>query len=152
MRQWNSADGQRLTPCRPPGLGRDFALEGWADFDPSLWQREQERARQRRCRNLSLAPLVGFEQDPLVADQARANVAAAGLNEVIRIRDGRFIDQPLPEGPGVLVCNPPYGQRIGDENELDALYTELGSYARRNAPGWTMWILSGNRRLTEHCG
>lgn len=131
-----------------PGLGRDFALEGWADFDPSLWQREQERARQRRCRNLSLAPLVGFEQDPLVADQARANVAAAGLNEVIRIRDGRFIDQPLPEGPGVLVCNPPYGQRIGDENELDALYRELGSYARRNAPGWTMWILSGNRRLT----
>ena len=85
---------------------------------------------------------------PVQRRRPRANVAAAGLNEVIRIRDGRFIDQPLPEGPGVLVCNPPYGQRIRDENELDALYRELGSYARRNAPGWTMWILSGNRRLT----
>ena len=73
---------------------------------------------------------------------------AAGLSGVIRICTGTFSDHPLPEGPGVLVCNPPYGQRIGDEAELEALYRELGNYAKGQAKGWKLWLLSGNRNLT----
>ena len=90
----------------------------------------------------------GIEADPAIADQARANVEAAGLRGVIRICTGTFSDQSLPEGPGVLVCNPPYGQRIGDEAELEALYRELGNYAKGQAKGWKLWLLSGNRNLT----
>ena len=131
-----------------PGLERHFALEGWADFQPELWDREADRARQRRRGDLTLPPLLGIEADPAIADQARANVEAAGLSGVIRICTGTFSDQPLPEGPGVLVCNPPYGQRIGDEAELEALYRELGNYAKGQAKGWKLWLLSGNRNLT----
>ena len=131
-----------------PGLERHFALEGWADFQPELWDKEVDRARQRRRGDLTLPPLLGIETDPSIADQARANVEAAGLSGVIRICTGSFEAEALPEGPGVLVCNPPYGQRIGEEQELDALYSALGQFVRQEASGWHLWLLSGNPKLT----
>ncbi|WP_226423719.1 THUMP domain-containing protein [Synechococcus sp. HB1133] len=131
-----------------PGLERRFALEGWADFQPELWEKEVDRARQRRRRDLTLPLLLGIEADPVIADQARANVEAAGLSGIIRINTSPFEDETLPDGPGVLVCNPPYGQRIGDEQELDALYSALGQFVRREASGWQLWLLSGNPKLT----
>ena len=131
-----------------PGLGRRFPLEGWADFQPELWAQELHRARQRRRGDLTLPLLLGIEADPATADQARANVEAAGLNGIIRICTGPFEAESLPDGPGVLVCNPPYGQRIGTEQELDALYSTLGQFVRREASGWQLWLLSGNPKLT----
>ena len=131
-----------------PGLGRQFALEGWADFDQELWRRECERARTRQRQPQTLPPIVGFEQDPEIAEQARDNVRAAGLEACIIIYTGDFLDQTLPDLPGVLVCNPPYGHRIGDEQQLEALYRDLGTYAKQNAAGWQLWLLSGNRSLT----
>ena len=131
-----------------PGLERRFALEGWADFQPDLWDKEVDRARQRRRGDLTLPPLLGIETDPTIADQARANVETAGLSGVIRICTGSFQAEALPDGPGVLVCNPPYGQRIGDEQELDALYGALGQFVRQEASGWQLWLLSGNPKLT----
>ena len=131
-----------------PGLGRRFALEGWADFQPELWAQELHRARQRRRGDLTLPLLLGIEADPAIADQARANVEAAGLSGIIRICTGPFEAESLPDGPGVLVCNPPYGQRIGTEQELDALYSALGQFVRQEASGWQLWLLSGNPKLT----
>ena len=49
----------------------------------------------------------------------------------------------------MLVCNPPYGQRIGDEADLEELYRELGNHAKANAGGWQLWLLSGNPNLTR---
>ena len=132
-----------------PGLNRNFALEGWADFDPELWEQEQTRAKQRRRRDLNLPPLIGFEQDPAIADQARANIAAAGLQGVISINTGSFSQQQLPSGPGVLVCNPPYGERIGSDDDLDGLYACLGDFAKQQASGWQLWLLSGNASHTR---
>ena len=131
-----------------PGLGRQFALEGWADFDQELWRRECDRARTRQREPQTLPPIVGFEQEPEIAEQARDNVRAAGLEACIIIYTGDFLDQTLPDLPGVLVCNPPYGHRIGDEQQLEALYRDLGTYAKQNAAGWQLWLLSGNRSLT----
>ena len=131
-----------------PGLNRPFALEGWADFNPDLWQREQTRARGRKRPDAELPALLGFEQDPDIADQARDNVRAAGLQGLIEIRSGSFEGQQLPPGPGVLVCNPPYGQRIGHEADLEQLYGALGRFARSQASGWQLWLLSGNANLT----
>ncbi len=133
---------------QPPGLGRHFILEGWADFHPELWQQEIDRAQQRRRRNRTLPPILGFEQDPSIANQARDNVSAAGLDAIISIINGSFGEQHLPDGPGVLVCNPPYGQRLGNEDELNRLYSDLGEFVRKEASGWQLWLLSGNPKLT----
>ena len=131
-----------------PGLDRGFALESWADFQPELWEKEIHRARQRRRRDLTLPPLLGIEADPAIADQARGNVEAAGLSGVIRICTGSFETQTLSADTGVLVCNPPYGQRIGEPDELDGLFRNLGQFVRREASGWQLWLLSGNPKLT----
>ena len=131
-----------------PGLNRPFALEGWADFDPDLWHQEQARASRRKRPDAELPALLGIEQDPDIADQARDNVRAAGLQGLIEIRSGSFEEQQLPPGPGVLVCNPPYGQRIGHEADLEQLYGALGLFARSQASGWQLWLLSGNANLT----
>ena len=131
-----------------PGLNRSFALEGWADFAPELWERECKRARQCRRNDLELPPVIGFEQDPHIADQARSNIDAAGLNGLITIHTGSFEEQVLPGNPGVLVCNPPYGQRLGADDDLEPLYRSLGQFARQQASGWQLWLLSGNAAIT----
>ena len=131
-----------------PGLNRSFALEGWADFAPELWERECQRARERERSGRQLPPILGFEEDPQIADQARTNVEAAGLSDLISIRTGSFEQQMLPVGPGVLVCNPPYGQRIGADDDLEQLYRGLGQFAREQASGWQFWLLSGNAAIT----
>ncbi|HJN36940.1 MAG TPA: class I SAM-dependent RNA methyltransferase, partial [Prochlorococcaceae cyanobacterium Fu_MAG_50] len=53
-----------------------------------------------------------------------------------------------PEAPGLLVCNPPYGQRLGSGDELPSLYDDLGCFAKSRASGWELWLLSGNPALT----
>ena len=92
--------------------------------------------------------MIGFEQDPHIADQARSNIDAAGLNGLITIHTGSFEQQVLPDSPGVLVCNPPYGQRLGADDDLEPLYRSLGQFARQQASGWQLWLLSGNAAIT----
>ena len=91
---------------------------------------------------------IGFEADPSIADQARANVQAAGLEHSVEIKTGSFHNFDLPQGPGTLVCNPPYGERIGAGSDLESLYSDLGRYAKEHASGWALWVLSGNPQLT----
>ena len=131
-----------------PGLNRCFALEGWADFKPALWQEEVARAQQRERQQRRLPLILGFEQDPSVAEQARTNVQAAGLAGRVTIADGDFRDLELPQAPGLLVCNPPYGQRLGSGEDLNSLYNDLGCFAKSRGSGWQLWLLSGNPALT----
>ena len=133
---------------RAPGLNRSFALEGWADFDAELWQLELNRAQRRERQTLRLPPILGYEADPAIAEQARSNVAAAGLEESITINTGDFRELSLPDGPGTLVCNPPYGERIGAGEDLEALCADLGQVVKQEASGWEFWLLSGNPQLS----
>ena len=57
-------------------------------------------------------------------------------------------DAQKPADTGVLVCNPPYGHRVGAEQDLEPLYQALGAYAREQASGWQLWLLSGEPSLT----
>jgi putative N6-adenine-specific DNA methylase len=131
---------------------RSFSFERWPDFDAGLWQREVEaaaaQARPGRVDGSPVAPLVGIEEDPAVLAQARTNVAAAGLSEYLRLEPGDFRDFSPPPGPGILVCNPPYGARVGQGDDLEALYADLGRMVRERCGGWTLWLLSGNPALT----
>jgi putative N6-adenine-specific DNA methylase len=135
-----------------PAAARSFSFERWPDFDAGLWRREVEAAaaqtRPARADGSAVGPLVGIEQDPAVLAQARANAAAAGLAEHLRLEPGDFRDFSPPPGPGILVCNPPYGDRLGRGDDLEALYADLGRMVRERCSGWTLWLLSGNPALT----
>jgi len=148
----------RMALGRAPGLGaangpaRQFALERWPDFDAEVWQQELAVARAQTRSTLAdgrpLAPVVGLEHEPAVLEQARSNAEAAGVAPWIDLQQGDCRDFVPPAGPGVLVCNPPYGARIGERAELEALYADLGQMLKERCSGWSLWLLSGNPELT----
>lgn len=129
------------------GQARAFGFRRWPDFDPALWQRELEACRTPKPR--PLPPLLGLERDPEVLDQARGNAERAGVAEHIRFERGDARDLRPPAGPGLVVVNPPYGARLGNAEDLEALYGELGALLRERCGGWTLWLLSGNPELTR---
>jgi putative N6-adenine-specific DNA methylase len=142
---------------RMPGLlagqPRLLALRHWPDLDAALWDAEVEAARALALETLAdgtpLAPIVGLERDSEVIGQARANAEAAGVAAAIELRQGDFRDfQPPAGGPGLLVCNPPYGARLGRDDDLEALYADLGRMVKERCGGWRLWLLSGNPSLT----
>jgi len=142
----------RMVLGRAPGLEGEFSLERWADFNPGLWEAERRAARalakDRLADDRPLAPVVGMEQNPEVLEQACANALAAGVHRQIDLVRGDFREFEPPAGPGLIVCNPPYGVRLGEKEELEGLYADLGRMLKERCSGWTLWLLSGNPELT----
>jgi putative N6-adenine-specific DNA methylase len=93
--------------------------------------------------NSKLPKIIGCEVDEVIAQSASDNVRKAGLEDYIEIINCPFQEFQLPPGLGFLTCNPPYGKRIGDENELPNLYKKLGEYCKEQASGWDLWLLNG---------
>jgi putative N6-adenine-specific DNA methylase len=135
---------------RPPGLTRKhFGFMGWLDYDVGLWAELRDEARRGVGRSLP-APVLGSDQRRDAVRSATGNARAAGIGHLLRfdVRDVR--DFRPPDGPpGALVCNPPYGERIGDERELVALYRALGGVFRERCAGWSCWVFTGNARLAD---
>lgn len=135
-------------PPRP----RRHAFERWPDFDPSIWRQEVAAAVALRRDGLpggaAPAPIIGLEKDPAVLEQARANAVAAGVAPWIQLQAGDARAFQPPPTPGLLVCNPPYGERVGGGEDLEALYADLGEMVKERCSGWTLWLLSGNPELS----
>ena len=136
----------------PPGLNRSFLFEGWADFDKYLWEEEIKIAKSRTYFDRKLPLIIGCEQDKDIAKQAKENIAAAGLKKIINVQNTHFSELELPNMKGLIVCNPPYGKRIGVNQDLKRLYLELSNFLKINASGWEFWLLSGNKELSRFIG
>jgi putative N6-adenine-specific DNA methylase len=140
-------EGGLIARRRAPGLNRSFAVERW----PHLGARAKElledlRADARRNERKVLVPLRGFDKDPEALEAASRNVKAARLAEEIQLAEGDATKPlPLPEGGGLLITNPPYGERIGTGGQkgMKAFYFKLGDNLRA-AEGWRVFVLSGN--------
>ena len=72
---------------------------------------------------------------------------AKASNELI---NNDFLESQLKCTPGIILCNPPYGKKLGDENELICLYEQMGIFLKNNFSGWEFWLLSGNPKLTKY--
>lgn len=132
---------------RPPGLTRrHFGFMGWMNYDVRLWTELRDQARSDVGKALS-HPIIGLDNRRDAIEHSRTNSRSAGVGNLLRfeVRDIREFTPP-PGPPGVLLCNPPYGERIGEETELRGLYRMLGEAFRR-CPGWSVWVFNGNPRL-----
>lgn len=129
-----------------PGLGRRFGFEQLGNFDSGLWSRVRSDAEQRRQPPRPL-PIYGSDADPEAVSAAHANLDAAGLAGVITPRRTDVLGVSPPAAAGVLVTNPPYGRRIGDEQELAALYPRFGDLLKQRFAGWRAYVLSANMDL-----
>lgn len=137
----------------PPGSFRkSFAFERWPDFEPALWQEVQAAARGNILPRLE-SPLLGSDVDPRAVEAALANAKRAGVDHAVRF-EVRAAEAALPPtgAPGIIVTNPPYGTRLGDEAEVAQLYERLGEVWKQKFPGWTAFVLAGNLKLARHIG
>jgi len=135
---------------RPPGLTRRrFGFQGWMDFDISLWTRLRDEARRNVKKRLQ-APISGSDVRADAVAFARTNARAAGVGHLLRFERWDVRDFRPAEGPpGVIICNPPYGERIGEEKELRALYRMLGEVFRERCHGCRAFVFTGNPRLAK---
>ena len=136
---------------RAPGRARHFAFEHYRDFDAALWQRIKAEAKAQE-KPLTKLPLFGADRDRWVLDKARNNLAAAGYADVIELKVSDVLDLKAPAPTGTLVTNPPYGERIGEAEELADWYPLLGDWLKQNFAGWQAWIISGDPLLPKAIG
>ncbi|MGH8622041.1 MAG: THUMP domain-containing class I SAM-dependent RNA methyltransferase [Burkholderiales bacterium] len=134
-----------------PGLDRTFGFERLADYDAKLWRvlREQARARRRQAGRF---PIYGSDKSGAAVAMARENLAAAGLADAVELKQMDVLDGRPPAPAGIMVMNPPYGERIGDDAELAAFYPRLGDALKQRYTGWTACILTADLRLPKLIG
>ena len=137
-----------------PGLGREsgeFGFERLRGFDAALWRRLKTEAAERRIAADKL-PIWGSDVSDDAVARAQQNLAHAGIDDLVTVERCDFLDRRAPSPSGVLVANPPYGERLGEADELAAFYPRLGDALKRNFAGWTCWLLSADTRLPKLIG
>jgi len=136
---------------RAPGLQREFTFMIWPKYRQGLWQQLCEQAR-RQERPTTPATISGVDSNPLAIAAAEQNLKAADLGDAIR-----FCCQPMqtlvaPESEGLLICNPPYGERLGKNASLKALYHDLGLIYGDLFTHWQGAILCPENELVRATG
>ena len=132
---------------RAPGLYRRFAATSWKNLDGRLWDRERERARSLEFNGSY--NILGSDIDGHALELARENARRAGVADIIRFEkaDARSFDRQTQRG--VIVTNPPYGQRIMEQKEAEELYRDFGrAYAKSS--NWQLYLLSAHTEF-ERC-
>ncbi|MBX9579655.1 MAG: RNA methyltransferase [Gemmataceae bacterium] len=146
-------EGSWIALNRPPGLTREwFGFQGWPDFDRRLWAEMRQDARERMLKNLP-ATVAGSDIRADAVAFTQSNARAAGVGHLLRFVRMDAADARPPAGPpGTVVCNPPYGERLGDERELAGLYRTLGEVFGRHWRGWRVLVFTGNEWLARQVG
>ncbi len=137
-----------------PGLGREpggFALERLMSFQPELWRDLQKSAAARR-RPADRLAIWGSDNSADAVARAEQNLAHAGLDDLVTVERADLLERRAPAPTGMLVCNPPYGERLGELDELATFYPKLGDALKRNFAGWDCWLLSADTRLPKLIG
>ena len=132
---------------RAPGLNRAFTAMQWPGFGPALWERVREAAREAEFHGDYR--LFASDIDPKALDIARANAQRAGVAELIRFERADAGAFSRPTARGIIVTNPPYGERLSDKAEAEAVYRAFGA-AWRAARGWSLYLLSSHTEF-ERC-
>ncbi len=151
-------EGALIAADIAPGLRREyFGFQGWLQHDETAWQRLLDEAQIRRdagLRRLETLALRGYDQNPNAIRASIHHLERAGLaglahferRELSDCRPGRAEDE------GLVIVNPPYGERLGTEDELPALYAHLGAVLKERFLGWRAAVFTGTPELGKHMG
>ncbi|MEI6544706.1 MAG: bifunctional 23S rRNA (guanine(2069)-N(7))-methyltransferase RlmK/23S rRNA (guanine(2445)-N(2))-methyltransferase RlmL, partial [Methylococcales bacterium] len=139
-----------------PGLLREYyGFTGWKKHDAECWKKLRMEALQRRKVGLEKLPIiVGFDQDRHTVNTALQHIANAGLQNKIHV-ERRDIEEAKPADSwprGLLICNPPYGERLGDEEETAELYVKFGNTLKTRFVGWKAAMIISNPELGFRLG
>jgi putative N6-adenine-specific DNA methylase len=130
---------------RAPGARRSFGFEKLRAFEPALW----ERVKQEKGAEPGNPTLHGSDNDPRALDDARRNLAAAGVERWVTLEQADVLERAAPAPGGVMVMNPPYGERMGSPEELARFYPKLGDALKKSYAGWRCYIFTADLRLPK---
>jgi len=134
-----------------PGLERDFAFELLAAFEAQNWS-VLRLAAEARCKFPEPLEIRGYDIDEKAVRATRRNLQEAGFGGIVTVDCMDVLEtEPLTEH-GVMVANPPYGERIGEADQLAAFYPQLGSALKRNWAGWNCFFFTADLRLPKLLG
>lgn len=131
-----------------PGIKRHFAFENLKQFNALLWSNLKEAAIAKQRPN-NPQPIFGSDLYGDALTDARTNLAAAGLDDIVQLKQANMLEISAPTLTGILVTNPPYGVRIGEQEELTELYPKIGDLLKRKFSGWNVYIFTGDPMLPK---
>ena len=145
---WMAAD------IAPSLMRHRFGFEAWLDHVPAVWNELKRDAQSRRDLGLKkLPPLIGRDLDPRVLNFARKNALNAGLGRSIDWQAGDLLEaRPVGDVPGLVVTNPPYGERMAAEGEVIKLYSLMGATLKTHFAGWRAAVLTSRPDLGPRIG
>jgi putative N6-adenine-specific DNA methylase len=135
----------------PAGLKRKFAFEKLRNFDVAEWVRIRGDA-EARIRNDARTPIFGSDLFGDALKLARENLATAGLADTVSLKQANVLEISAPAAEGVLVTNPPYGVRLGEQESLAAFYPQLGNALKKKFAGWRVYLFTADLRLPKLIG
>ena len=135
-----------------PGLSgaklREFAFTKLKNFDQPMWDAQVAKARQR-IKPGTLLPIYGTDKYGYAVTDARENLTANGLIDFVHLKQVSILEVAAPAASGVLVTNPPYGERLGDTTDLAELYPKLGDWMKQKFAGWRAYFFTGDPQLAK---
>jgi putative N6-adenine-specific DNA methylase len=134
-----------------PGLDRSFGFERLASYDKDRWQALRQKAMARRKPAVPL-PIHGRDKLGDALALARENLARIGLTGAVQLKQMDILDGGPPGNSGIIVMNPPYGERVAGKDDLAAFYPKLGDALKQRYAGWTAYVLSADPALPRLIG
>ncbi len=137
---------------RAPGLLRsNFGFMHIKGFNDALWSDLREKAKKEARKTLP-GRIIATDINPGAVEAARKNAATAGVEHLIEFGVCGYPDTPVPEGGGVIVLNPEYGERMGEAARLEATYKGIGDFFKQKCLGYTGYVFTGNPGLAKKVG
>jgi putative N6-adenine-specific DNA methylase len=131
-----------------PGLNREFASEDWPAIRSEAWRAARRSARQAIRKDVALQ-LYGYDLDPEAITAARANAKAAGVGADILFEQKDVKDLWIDQQYGILICNPPYGIKLGELQELNQIYISLNKTFKKKT-GWSIYIITADKKFPDY--
>ena len=143
-----------------PGLLRgNYSFMHLKSYQSGIWRRlRQDLKLYQQSRRDALKNIVATDNNPDAIDAAKKNARAAGVAHLIQFQLSDFAETPVPEvkrtsgGSPVIIINPPYGARLGEERKLESLYARMGDFFKQQGTGYYGYVFTANRELAKKIG
>ena len=133
---------------QPPGMKRTFGFQKLTNYDESLWKKIETEA-MNKMKPIEFLDIYGSDMDLRAVRVARHNLKVAGLEEVAKVIQSDFVKLEPPTTEGTLVTNPPYGQRIGEDEDLKEVYPVWAKHMKESFGGWDTYFLTADLEMPK---
>ena len=133
---------------QPPGMKRTFGFQKLTSFDEGLWKKIETEA-MHKMKPIEFLDIYGSDMDLRAVRVTHHNLKVAGLEEVAKVLQSDFVKLEPPTSEGVLVTNPPYGQRIGEDEDLKEVYPVWAKHMKESFGGWDTYFLTADLEMPK---